>query len=265
MAVTLGIDLSSQPKNTAVCAIAWAGGRAGVVHVSHGAAPDGAALSDRVLLAAMRGDWGAPEAPSKIAIDAPLGWPVDFVRGVSDLAHWPVRIDESRARLERRATDHWIHATTGKQPLSVTTDRIAYPAMRAAGLLAHLAGVDGDAVDRSGMTGRVCEAYPDPALRRFGIWPPDVRPRQSYKAGARELRAAVMDRLARAAPWLGLAPALRERCVEVDDCLDALVCALVARAAERGLTVPPPRDLAREAAIEGWIHVPVEGCLPALP
>jgi hypothetical protein len=52
--------------------------------------------------------------------------------------------------------------------------------------------------------------------------------------------------------------------VHSDDCLDALVCALVARAVDRRKTIPPPHELAEEATVEGWIHLPDTGSLSAL-
>jgi Protein of unknown function (DUF429) len=264
VAATLGIDLASQPKHTALCAIAWDSGRAQVAALVRGVDDDAKPLRDELLVAAMRGRWRRLPAPSKVAIDTPLGWPVDFVRGVCDPAAWPVGIDGDRRRLERRATDHWIHRTTGKLPLSVSTDRIAYPAMRAAGLLAHYAASSGEAVDRTGVTGLVCEAYPDPAIRRFGLWPGDAGARESYKGEARPLRERIVAALVRTAPWLELTSAHRRACGDWDDCLDALVCALVARAVERGLTAAPPAELADEARSEGWIHVPAPQALPAL-
>jgi hypothetical protein len=154
-----------------------------------------------------------------------------------------------------------VHETTKKQPLSVTTDRIAYPAMRAAGLLAHYTRSFDAPVDRSGVTGIICEAYPDPAIRRFGLWPPDVPFRASYKRDAREVRKGIVEQLGATAPWLSVSEADRDRCVEFDDCLDALICALVARAAERGKTIAPPQELAEEASVEGWIHLPQAGSL----
>jgi hypothetical protein len=263
MGTTLGIDLSSQPKNTAICLVEWSPDRAEVVALWRGTDPDGTPLGDGLLIALMRGS-SELRQPSKVAIDAPLGWPIDFVRGVGDPVNWPVTIDASRARLERRATDHWVHETTGKQPLSVTTDRIAYPAMRAAGLLAHYARTCDEPVDRSGLAGRVCETYPDPAIRRFGLWPPSARARDSYKGAANDVRKDIVDRLADAARWLILSSADRARCIEFDDCLDALVCALAARATEQGKTVAPPAELAEEAALEGWIHLPQPASLSAL-
>ena len=107
--------------------------------------------------------------------------------------------------------------------------------------------------------GRVCETYPDPAIRRLGLWPPAVGARASYKGNARALRASILGALADAAPWLRLSPAHRGACIESGDCLDALVCALVARAVVKGLTDGPPAELAAQARSEGWIHLPAPG------
>jgi hypothetical protein len=262
---TLGIDLASQPKSTALCAVAWEPRGARITALFRGVAADGVTrLHDKLLVSAMRGLWGGLPTPTKVAIDAPLGWPVDFVQGVAEPESWPVGIDNDRKRLERRATDHWIHRETGKQPLSVTTDRIGYAAMRAAGLLVHYASTFGERVDRSGVDGLVCETYPDPAIRRFGLWPGDAGARQSYKGDARSVRERIIDRLAQTAPWLEVSAEQRLACVNSDDCLDAVICALVARAVERGLTVAPPDEVAEEARLEGWIHLPTRDSLRAL-
>jgi hypothetical protein len=258
---TLGIDLASKPKNTALCVVAWAGDHAEVVALCKGRDADGHELDDRLILAAMQGRWGLP-VPCKVAIDAPLGWPVDFIRALAGSGRWP-SLDADRSGLERRATDHWVHDVAMKQPLSVTTDRIAYAAMRAAGLLSHCAANGGAVIDVSGVTGLVCETYPDPAMRRLGLWPPDAGPRESYKDAAVTLRAAIVDRLQEAAPWLLLSPRQRDACIESDDCLDALVCALVARAAANGLTDEPPAEFVGKARSEGWIHLPASGFVMA--
>jgi len=104
---------------------------------------------------------------------------------------------------------------------------------------------------------RVVEAYPAAALLLWEL------PREGYKSdpAAREnLLAALEER----APWLAWEPGARKACIESDDSLDAVLCALIARAAALGLTEPPPpedRDLARA---EGWIHLPREGSLGEL-
>jgi predicted nuclease with RNAse H fold len=133
-------------------------------------------------------------------------------------------------------------------PLAVGADRIAAVAMRAAGLLAALADA-GRPVDRSG-AGLVVEVYPAAALR---IWGPASR---SYK-GTRNKAALglLVDELRTALPdlaWSGH----EALCSRSDDALDAVVCALIARAAHLGLTSGPPDHLSIRAATEGWIRLP---------
>ena len=115
-------------------------------------------------------------------------------------------------RLERRATDYWVHRVASKLPLSVTTDRIAYAAMRAAAVLAHYEATVGEAVDRSGVKGLSCETYPDPAIRRLGLWPASAGARESYKGSAIGLREDILQRLQERAPWFNLSDTYREAC-----------------------------------------------------
>src|SRR4051812_4179341 len=153
-----------------MCAIAWGGDAPEVRLLSRGA-HEGTPLHDKYLVTTIRNlrlDLGAPIV--KTAIDAPFGWPEPFVDAV--LAHhrgdgWPSEIDNSRAPYERRATDRFVYRKAAKTPLSVSADKIASPAMRCAVLLSDIRRHDGaGAVDGRG-TGLVCEAYPDPALRRW--------------------------------------------------------------------------------------------------
>jgi hypothetical protein len=202
---------------------------------------------------------GDARAPAKIGIDAPLGWPLAFVRAVADLGAWPLVEEVEPVALVRRRTDRWIHTQTGKVPLSVSTDRIAYPAMRAARLLRRLQAATGTPVDRTGMTGPVAEVYPDTAVTQFGLRPAGTR-RASYKAaGGAAAREQMLDRLAELAPWLALSEPQRQACVETDDHFDALIAALATRAVELGETHPPPAEVAGAAAVEGWIHLPRGG------
>jgi hypothetical protein len=48
-----------------------------------------------------------------------------------------------------------------------------------------------------------------------------------------------------------------------DDAFDSMVCALLARTVELGLTIDPGSG-ATSAESEGWIHLPVEGSLQLL-
>jgi hypothetical protein len=139
--------------------------------------------------------------------------------------------------------------------------------MRLAGLFQHLAEMQPDTVvDRTGRTGRFCEAYPDPSIRAFGLWPDDAGTRTSYK-GTRgeEVRRAIMGQLEVKAPWLAMTSTQIEACVASDDLLDALICALVARAVEMTQYVheiPAEGELAAER--EGWIQLPITGALDVL-
>jgi hypothetical protein len=268
MTATVGIDLASRPAGTAVCAIEWAP-QPTVAVLTRGVVDYGsqAPLDDKQVLSIMCADHGLlPEGVSKIAIDAPFGWPVAFVDALSGDADWPeadVGIDPG---LVHRRTDRWIRSRTGKVPLSVSTDRIAYPAMRLASLFTHYNARRENPVDRTGRTGPFCEAYPDPSIRAFDLWPDGVKRNASYKRdGGTAVRQAIMGRLQERAPWLAVTDAQSEACVESNDMLDALICALVARAAERpGLVHPIPPEAEDDAQREGWIHLPIDGALDRL-
>jgi hypothetical protein len=78
-------------------------------------------------------------------------------------------------------------------------------------------------------------------------------------------RARILDRLEDFANgWLKVSPPVREACVEGDDALDALVAALVARAAALRMTESAPRELKGQAQREGWIHLPQTASLSEL-
>jgi len=185
---TLGIDLAAQDADSAYCVIEWDGGHA-TPDVPVMPASDGQPL--REMHAA---DW--------IGVDAPFGWPDDFVAAVSGYHHdgsWPDAA--SSARLRHRETDRLVHAVvaerTGKSlwPLSVSSDRIAVCAWRCARLLARYARETGAPLDRIGdpdaqgaarpaRAGRLLapsglvEVYPAAALALWGL------PYKGYKTGS---------------------------------------------------------------------------------
>ena len=71
------------------------------------------------------------------------------------------------------------------------------------------------------------EVYPAAALLLWGL------PREGYKASG-EAREELLATIEAEAPWLEWAPGAWEACVASDDALDAVLCALIARAAARG-------------------------------
>lgn len=238
--LTVGVDLAAEATRTAVAVLRWAPGRVDVERLLLGA-------DDVQVLAALDG-------AERGALDVPFGWPdpfVEFLVAHSD-GHLVAPIGGTgiawRRTLSRRATDLEVERRTGVRPLSVAADRIAAVAMRGAGLLAAYAAVR-EPVDRAGR-GRLVEAYPAAALACWGL------PAKTYKGAARRVAlSALVDGLLDALPALHLGEgegAVRHS----DDAFDAVVCALIARAAAVGATALPPDHLCGIAAREGWIALP---------
>lgn len=239
---TFGIDLASDPSKTGACAITWKDGEAVVDKLWVGA-------DDEELMS-------VHEQVGVTGIDAPFGWPAPFINFVAESSkrqpdEWT---DERKRDLRFRRTDFRVQEITGRWPLSVSSDLIAVPAFRCAGLLERM-GV----TDRSG-DGSVYEVYPAAALHVWGL------KAKGYKGlNKRKQRRALWRGLKKKTPWLRFADeGLQELVADSDDALDALVAALVVRAAKIGLTVGPRDDEHAHARSEGWIHVPLKGSLERL-
>lgn len=117
----------------------------------------------------------------------------------------------------------------------------------------------GHRIDRSGLVGPLAEVYPRSARHAWGLrW-------KGYKgAGVAETRRAIVDALIRRS-GVAVDDDHRARLAEIDDALDALVCALVARAVRLGLTsAPAPGAELDTARREGWIHTPSADALGRL-
>src|SRR5215211_1199845 len=102
---TLGIDLASQPEDTAACVIEWRPRRPRVLMVAEFLGSEGRLDDQRLLELLLHRGIG------RIAIDAPFGWPVEFVDATSrwrDRREWPVAPEDAageQARLVLRETD----------------------------------------------------------------------------------------------------------------------------------------------------------------
>ncbi len=90
---TLGVDLSASPKKTAACLLVWKGGQAAAEELFSGL--DDQAIVDRMAAA----HW--------TRIDAPFGWPADYIEAITQWATegaWP---EGGRDRLRLRETDRF--------------------------------------------------------------------------------------------------------------------------------------------------------------
>jgi hypothetical protein len=234
--ITLGIDLASRAERTAACVIEWTAASARVLEVACGQDDD--ALIKRIA--------GADKA----GLDVPFGWPQAFVDAVARFqsdGQWP---EVTLTALRFRETDRVVAARTGRWPLSVSTDLIGVPAFRAARLFSRLAS-EQLAVDRAG-SGRLVEVYPAAALRVWGL----VSTGYKRREGRPSLTRLLAEIRERTKSWLRVDAPARRLCGRSDDALDALVAALIARAAALGRCAPPPPEHAARAAVEGWIALP---------
>lgn len=242
----VGIDLAADVKRTGLAVLREGAGSVVVDHVRIGA-------TDEDLI-------GAIKSADRVGVDVPFGWPESFVSVIEahskgSLEAPPSTGSEWRRNLALRATDKAVHQRTGLTPLSVSTDRIAYPALRWAGIEARLRDL-GTHVSRDG-AGDVCEVYPAAALKCWGL------PYRGYKGAKNSAqRSVLVDSLSSKLQWLNW-DGYRDLCEADDNALDAVVAALVAREVDGGRCEAPPADLGEVAQREGWIWLPGE--MPAAP
>jgi predicted nuclease with RNAse H fold len=247
-AVTIGVDLAAQPERTVAARVHWDAAEAAdaalpVEYIER--------VDDAILLALF-------EEGAKVGLDCPLGWPSAFVDTLA--AHHAGRPLPARTRhgrldaLSFRVTDEVVLALPGgRRPLSVATDLLGVVALRAVHVLDELTR-RGVTIDRSGRTGPVAETYPAAAVRAWNLNPGGSYKRADEQSGA--LRDGIVARLE---DGLGrrFDEPTRQAARRSHDHLDALLCALVARAVERGQTLTPADAAQVQAAVtEGWIHVP---------
>jgi predicted nuclease with RNAse H fold len=254
METSLGIDLASQNAKTAVCVIEWSGKAA-------------LAYRPRLGVDQPQDEIGwlveAARFATSVGIDAPFGWPDPLVEAVSAWFVGDAWTYQAPDDLRFRATDKRVIETTKVRPLSVSSDRIAVVAWRCARILTELRHGD-RSVDRAGRDS-VFEVYPAAALRCWGLNSKGYKNRGALalRQAQEAARGKLLEHLHEKAAWLDLSAAW-SACVESDHALDALIAALVARAAAMGLTVGPGRGEAERAAREGWIHLPRDESLGRL-
>jgi predicted RNase H-like nuclease len=105
----------------------------------------------------------------------------------------------------------------------------------------------------------VVEVYPAAALRVWGFDP------RAYKtANHASTRALLVTALRLRTPWLAMTTDQSNHLEHDDDVLDALIAALIARAAATGLIEEPLAEDMTTILREGWIALPRPGTLDKL-
>jgi predicted nuclease with RNAse H fold len=242
---TVGIDFASKPKNTAICVIAWTDDVAQVESARSNVTDDDIlALTTHV---------------DRLGIDIPLGWPEAFAKAVElhvTTHAWPSDYEhDQNERYRFRRTDLWLRDQLGLPlPLSVSTDRIAIPAMRAAALLATMAP---SALDGSGF---VVEVYPAAALRQWDLY------QKGYKRSEnRAVREEILERIEeKMGGRLKVDADERDDLLRDNNVFDAFIASLVTRAHAMEKCKKIPKKDRQSALIEGWIAVPLAKSLEQL-
>lgn len=226
-----GVDLASQAAQTGLAVLSADGSTLRVEKLGVGA-------HDSTIIEAIR-------QSAKTGVDVPLGWPDRFVELVS--AHHAGQLQQCadwRTEAVLRMTDRVLNDDFGLRPLSVSTDRIAYPAMRWSGIEAQLKLVEIDTA-RDG-SGRICEVYPSGFLFQHGL------KHRGYKGAANaQVRKKILGSLR-----LVISREHADLCVADDNALDAVLAALSAHAVGTGKAYGPPEEHRQTALREGWIWMP---------
>ncbi|MCP4902678.1 MAG: DUF429 domain-containing protein [bacterium] len=108
--------------------------------------------------------------------------------------------------------------------------------------------------DRSG-DGRVFETYPAAALHQWGFRSTGYKTKKHV-----DVLQDLFTELCERAPWLKVTSADHRHLLATnDDAFDAIIAAMIARAAVLGLVVQPTDEEKARARTEGWIAIPEEG------
>lgn len=239
---TWGLDVSTSPTKTAAVALQWTPSGARIVEVRH--PRKSTDIAD--LIAEQRGQ--------RWAVDVPFGCPDRFVALIADRHDGPLPAESIPAAADwetwrtklvaQRRTDAFLTVDPRivTRPLPASFQLLGATAAMWVLVEARLVSL-GVRIDRSGIDGTVCETDPTAALRAWGA---PTKAKHDWRM--------LQDRF----PFLSTDPEWLCK-LAIDDVCDAVVCAMVARARDLGLTIEPRNSDERAAGRrEGWIHVSVE-------
>ena len=236
----IGIDCATQPKKVGLA----------VGRFDKGAVTITEAVTEQShdLITPKLERWIGQAPRTLIALDAPLGWPVDLSKALAGhQAGDP--LDVPANNLFRRATDRFVADKVGKTPLDVGADRIARTAHAALALLNRLRHATQlpiplawDSEFDESVT--AIEVYPAATMRAWEL------PSSGYKrSDQRPERETILQGLQAQMDT----NAVQDAVLGNADMLDAAVCVLAGRDFLEGWAFKP-RDQVT-ARTEGWIWV----------
>ena len=239
MTTIVGVDCATDPRKVGLALARVHGAKARLLAAECG--------SDSPSMAGRIAEWMSGEQAVLLALDAPLGWPLELGSTLAGHSAGEV-IDGDPNRLFRRQTDRTVHAALGKLPLDVGADRIARTAVAALRLLDELRSRTGHEIPLAWKPMLVepaaIEVYPAGTLVALGL-------RSSgYKESVQtERRREILEMLSKRIEL----PLERGVLLQNADVLDATLCVVAALDFLSGAVIPPEEpEVARR---EGWIWV----------
>ena len=201
--------------------------------------------------------------PVLFALDAPLGWPSSLGPALSrHNAGSP--FDQDSETLFSRCTDRYVYKEIfqdkGLRPFAVGADKIAKTAHFALDLLRKLREEfgkdiplvsDGNPIGESidDVWGAV-EVYPRATLETLGVRSDGYKTGENAKPNREEVVRSLSSN-----DHVGLTVEMKNRMVESDDVLDAVVCVMAGRHFLDNECLSPLTEHTDKARKEGWIWV----------
>lgn len=268
----IGVDCASRLANVGITkgVYSFTNQRLTIEEVKHASKFEGLTGKKRLPeLASIISSWSTPH-PTVLALDAPLGWPHLMGERLKDLKAGGEKLSdiENDDHFFSRYTDryvrdyvdghfkHGVNRRINSKPLAIGSDKIAIPAL---GSLQLLSKIRDEGIDvtlgwgENNLDGcRVVEVYPKATLLSQSIQS------ERYKKASDTVRANIFDRLLECygndlSPVAG---EIRQKCSEIDRCLDSFICSLTAIDYLKGRCKGPSSDKAELAYTEGWIWFP---------
>jgi predicted RNase H-like nuclease len=236
----IGTDCATQAKNIGLAFGFFEDGKSKIEEVTIG--------SNDIDLVSTIVEWTKRCESTLIALDAPLGWPMELGKALNmHEAGKPINIEPNQ--LFRRETDRFIKKMIGKQPLDVGADRIARTADAALRLLEQIRKRTGDPIslawEPTQLKGiKAIEVYPAATLLAHNIRIQGYKQKDNDQA-----RSTIIAKL-REFIEIPIETSLIE---QNDDALDAVVSVLAGLDFLNGnFYHPKDLDMAKK---EGWIWV----------